>query len=457
MDFCNKYEFFLKMTFISCIMIFFNALTPTAFTQKSSVPPTTNISDTQPKNHPWKIVAIEVHGNKRTKDYVILRELKLKPGCEATLEDIEIDRKRVQNLGLFTRVEVGAMQQDDGIVLQIIVTKRWNIFPYPIFYRNEKDWKKLSYGFGLSYYNFRGRNESFSSDLWFGYNPGLSFGYYNPWFGGKLRLYSRVEIYKGSVKSKSLYAEAFNEKRFGISYTLGKRIGYHTFIDFGLTHVNLTTTAKEAIYTLSQSGKDRWFSYHWRFRYDTRDLYEYPHKGMYITAYIQKAGHRGNVINYSRFGADMRTYIPITATWTLSMRSACDLSRGHIPIYDHKYLGYGERIRGYFYDRVEGENRLLGGAAVRFPIRKITYHTFFQDTPFRDYYRNLKFGISGEFFIESGLVWYQSEEIKSEEILVGYGAGIHFHLPYIYLLRMEYGFNKDGHGQWILFDVGVPF
>lgn len=455
MCFYSNYKFLLNIALSSCILILFSALMNPAFAGDDLVLPNKLI--TYDKKSAVKIVSVEVYGNKRTKNYVILRELKLKPGHLATLDDIEIDRKRIQNLGLFTRVEMYARQETEGIVLQIVVTERWHIFPYPIFYRNEKDWKKLSYGFGLSYYNFRGRNESFSSDFWLGYNPGLSLGYSNPWFGGKWRLYSQFNIYLGTVKSKNLYVESLDEKQFRIRYILGKRFGYHTFIDFGLEYKTLTTTAEEVIYTLDQSGRDRWFSYHFQIRYDKRDLHEYPHSGAYLSAYVKKAGHKGYVINYSHYGADLRIYIPLTSSWTFALRSACDLSRGLIPIYDHTYLGYNERIRGYFYDQFEGENRMMGGAAIRFPIRKITYHTFFQDTPFRDYYRNLKFGISGELFIDSGMVWYQSEEPKKKKLLTGFGAGIHFHLPYVYLLRLEYGFNKKDTGQWILFDVGVPF
>ncbi|MBN1352931.1 hypothetical protein JXJ21_26310 [candidate division KSB1 bacterium] len=404
-----------------------------------------------------KIIDIEVLGNKKTRNYIITRELKLKPGSYATADDIEMECKRIQNLRLFTRVEVSSMHQDDGIILIFIVTEKLYIFPYPLFFRNERSWKKLSYGAGLSYYNFRGRNESLNGEFWAGYNPTLTFAYKNPWFGGNSKLYARFDIYKGTFQNNSLNIESFKEKRTGTGLTLGKRFGFHTYFDFGMSYIELKTTAKQAVYTLNASGIDRWLTYRLQFRVDTRDLYEYPHKGVNLQLYAQKSGHENSAINFSFYGFDFRSYLPLARRWTLALRSAVDLSRGRIPVYSHLFLGYSERIRGYFYDQAEGENRVIGGAGIRFPLTKITYHTFFQDTPFRDYYRNLKFGISGEFFVDTGMVWMQQSEFNARNLMTGYGAGIHFHLSYIDVLRLEYGISDSGAGQWILFDVGVPF
>jgi len=113
------------------------------------------------------ITNIVIVGNDHTKDHVILREMKVKVGDPYDEERVEEDRKRIQNLQLFTRVEIKAMRSDAGVVLLVWVAERWYIFPVPILFINEHDWKKLSYGASLLYENFRGRDETIYASSWF--------------------------------------------------------------------------------------------------------------------------------------------------------------------------------------------------------------------------------------------------------------------------------------------------
>ncbi|MBF8248385.1 MAG: POTRA domain-containing protein, partial [Bacteroidetes bacterium] len=52
--------------------------------------------------------------------------------------------------------------------------------------------------------------------------------------------------------------------------------------------------------------------------------------------------------------------------------------------------------------------------------------------------------------------WYRSESFSSKPWLLGYGAGLHFLLPYSIIVRTEYAWNELGHGQFVL-DFGVSF
>lgn len=127
-----------------------------------------------------KITSIQIHGNEKTKAPVILREMKLSVGDSLDPHKLEQDQKRIQNLNLFNRVIILAEPEGKDVRLMVLVTEKWYLFPYPIFFINERDWSKLSYGAGLTHLNFRGRAETFSFLFWLGYNPIIRLDYTNP-------------------------------------------------------------------------------------------------------------------------------------------------------------------------------------------------------------------------------------------------------------------------------------
>ena len=418
-----------------------------------------NLEDllTLPVQNLFYIDEIQVIGNERTKAFVILRELQTQKGSQVTPEQLENDRRRIQSLGLFNRVEMFLKNTDKGHSLQIVVTERWYLFPHPIFFRNDKDWAKLSYGAGIIHTNFRGRRELVSLRAYAGYSKQLSLNYSIPWLVPQWQMYAAFSVYISELKSKNISLQQVDEIHQNVSGSVGKRLGRHLYFDYALSYTRFRTDPNGILPTLSASGTDEWLTNLVNFRYDSRDLYEFPRRGWYLSTYWSKAGQKGDAINYSFAGIDLRKYFPLPGQMIFAVRSDLELSRGRVPYYRHLYLGYSERIRGYFYEEFEGDNRFVGSAELRFPIRKITYHSIFQDTPFADYYRNLKFGISGGVFMDVGEVWYRQDGFTSQNLLKGFGLGLFFHLPYVDLLRLEYAFDENLNGQSILFDLGVSF
>ncbi|MFQ5772008.1 MAG: hypothetical protein ACE5HX_15845, partial [bacterium] len=125
-------------------------------------------------------------------------------------------------------------------------------------------------------------------------------------------------------------------------------------------------------------------------------------------------------------------------------------STGKIPIYDQVHFGFLTRIRGHFSERSSGENLLLGSAEFRFPILKITYHNWGPFQSMGQYGSNFRFGLSAGLFVDTGALWFQDEKLSSHKFISGWGAGLHFFLPYMNILRIEYGFNEDWDGQMIV-------
>ncbi|MFQ5676162.1 MAG: POTRA domain-containing protein [bacterium] len=404
-----------------------------------------------------RIMVVIVQGNEKTKEEIITREMKLKPGDEFDLELAQQDQLRIQNLGIFNRVEIANIQTGQGVILVVTVSEMWYIFPYPIIFRNDRDWSRISIGAGLLYTNFRGRREIIDFNFWLGFNPSIRLSYSNPWIFGKLKFYTSFSVFARKVRNRSFTVldSDVDEKQLGFNWRLGKRFGHFTYFDVNLGYKQLSLSPNETGRTLSASGKDRLPQIGFSFKYDSRDLWEYAHKGNYVNFWLTKTGLFSNVIDYVRFGADLRKYLPIGPT-TLAFRGATNLSQGTIPIYDQVHFGFVTRIRGHFRERRSGENLLLGSAEFRFPIRKITYHDWGPFQSMGRYGTNFRFGISGGLFVDTGALWFQNQDLTTEKFISGWGAGLHVFLPYNNLIRLEYAFDEDWNGQFII-DALITF
>ena len=389
---------------------------------------------------------IEINGNRRTRDYIITREMKSKEGHPLDPHLLEEDRKRIQNLRLFNRVSVSVETEREDAVIHVQVTEEWFIFPFPILFVSDRDWSKLSYGAGLTHNNFRGRAEALAFAFWLGYNPSVHLDYSNPWLGrNRLSLYTGINLFIDRIRSKHFLDEQVTEKHLGAQWMLGKRFGYHTYLSITLGYKEITLDpipTDQSFIDGNDSVPYAGLSYLW----DKRDLKEYPHSGWIVSVWARKMGFPSMKTDYLRWGWDVRAYIPLFLSSTLAFRSYADLSAMEIPVYDRVYLGYSERIRGHFFERFQGEHVALWSLAFRIPVVPVRYFRVSEDP----YLSNLKFGVSIGFFTDSGLTWFQDEPLRLNRCVSGYGFGIHLHLPYIDILRLELAWNESGRTQFLI-------
>lgn len=407
------------------------------------------LADSTSENNTEEVFVVLVQGNEKTQDEIILREMKTKPGDPYNPIQVERDRLRIQNLGIFNRVQIDTIPTPKGMILIVTVSEMWYIFPYPIIFRNERDWSRISVGAGLLHLNFRGRREVIDFSFWLGFNPAVQLAYTNPWILGDWKFYTRLSVFARKVRNESFTAlgQDVDENQLGFDWKIGKRFGHTTYFDINLGYKQLTSA--DSTLTLS-SGRDHLLSVGFSFTHDTRDLWEYPHQGHFVNLWAKKTGWFGNTIDYVRYGADVRKYVPVGKT-TMALRAATNLSAGTVPIYSQVHLGFLNRVRGHFRERRTGENLLLGSLAFRFPIRKITYHDWEPLSAMGRYGSDLRFGLSGALFVDTGAVWFGNETLDLEKhFITGWGAGVHIFLPYMNLLRIEYGFDETWNGQLII-------
>ncbi|MCI0691517.1 BamA/TamA family outer membrane protein [candidate division KSB1 bacterium] len=433
-----------------------------------------------------RIAKILVSGNRFTKTQVILREMQTEVGDTVDVGILQEDQKRIYNLGLFNRVEIDSLQQPEGVHLLVGVSEYplypFYVRPFLILHRNDNDWKKLSYGLGIAHLNFRGRNEKAIISAWAGYDPGVALDYSNPWLFGSTQLLTgfRFAIQRVRDLSFANIDSIVDQRRIGGSWSLGRRFGLFTYLSFnvGYTELKFNPAVKEALEPLNHEHLP---SAGLTFIYDKRDLFEYPRSGVFAKLWAQRTGFNSQHVHFWRYGADLRGYKKIYRGLSLGARVMTNLAQEEIPFYERVFLGYSTRVRGHFNrnenDAIqspagaplankttllkdEGENLIFSSIELRFPILPLRYFSVNDGSALGGYLQNLKFGLSAGIFFDYGRVWFQKSPLdRPRHVLppqLGYGAGLHIHLPYINLLRLELAFDEEGRSERIV-DIGVAF
>jgi len=402
------------------------------------------------------IDTIIVAGNTKTEAYVILNEMTLKPGSVASHQAIEFDRNRIYSLGLFTRVDIDYDTLEGQRFLFVDVSERWYLIPVPIFGFRDGDPKKPYYGIGVLHSNVAGRNQKLFVSAVLGHNPSYSLFFSDPLFDRENSLYWSASTSYSRVRNRSVIEAAksgrFDELHFDVGGTLGKRLTLYQTLGISLGYHIVTFTDNEPGRTVSGTGRDSYVYSSLSYLYDSRDLREYAANGFFMSLYLSKPGFGEADVNFTRFGADLRKYIPLPLDLTLATRAhGTIVSGGVVPTYSRVYFGYGERIRGYFKNVFEGENMLGGTVELRYPILKARTINVSM-IPLPREFSVWRFGISLALFGDTGVTWFRGERLARGDFASGYGGGIHFLLPYGIVVRTEYGFNEFRRGEFI-FDV----
>lgn len=392
---------------------------------------------------------IQVLGNQSTKEYIILREMSMKKGDTLRQEAIERDRNNIYNLGLFNKVDIEYAIQQNLASVYIIVTERWYFIPFPILGMKYRDLSKLYYGAGFIHQNFRGRNEKVYTNICFGYDRWLSLGYHNPKVteGDDIFAGGSVTVQKIHNLSTS-YGEYENSNVF-LNGSIGKRFGMYQTLSGSLSYEIWQVNDSNLHRTISSSGRDAFISAAVQYRYDTRDNREYTTDGLLISLLALKCGFGESNMNLMAFSYDLRKFFGFNNGCGFGMRSTGTFwGGGVIPPYKHVFFGYDERIRGYFYNVFEAENKIGASVELRLPILLPRYLEFsFIRIP---EFQKLRYGLYFGIFADAGKLWSYNQVVSEQPWYSGVGAGLQFLLPYGFTIRTEGAVNNLGEIQGLI-------
>lgn len=414
--------------------------------------------------------SIHFHGNKVTKENIILREMNIAPGDSILAEEIEMvlefNKRRILNIQLFSRVEYCIENWDEGgIDIEYTVNEILFWLPKPIFSladRNFNVWwvdnnrrlDRINIGLELSRINFRGRNETLVMMAQVGYNKDFNLSYRIPYIDKKLRhgLYAGVsystgrEINHKTEKDKQAFYrnEQYPYQYFQARLATTYRKSYAAVHELRLSYNRYSITSD--LYNANPEflgGRTRlnYFELKYDFRFNNTDVRVYPTNGIDLEAFASKKG-----LGIDKDVNQLLLYSGISYYKKLSNHlSTALVFRGRLafggpqPYIFQKALGYkSDYVRGYEYYVMDGSHYGLFRTNLRYKIIDRVIHQniikLMKYIPLRVYakaYDDLGYVVNE----------YPNKGKLTNKLLNGYGVGIDLIISYYAKFRIEYSFN----------------
>ena len=315
------------------------------------------------------VKSISIIGNETTVPHVILREMSLQVGDTLTQAVLQHDRDQIYNLGLFNKVDV--TYQRDSIFADVVVTvsERWYFIPYPIFGAKYHDITKWYYGVGVMHQNFRGRNEKLYGNFGLGYDQWLSFTYQNPKITDDDDLFFATTASIQKLHNLDTANGEYSNNNYSVQTTMGKRYGFYQTVYLNAGYNVWQVSEPQGGRTGSASGRDAFLSASMQYWYDTRNNHEYTTDGTLLKLILTKYGFGESDVNLVQANFDFRKFFGWGNENGIGFRVyGDDITGGNVPAYLHTFFGYGDRIRGYFYQVIEAEGKAIASVELRLPI-----------------------------------------------------------------------------------------
>ena len=432
------------------------------------------------------IESILVTGNKKTKEFVITRELTIdRNDCFSANEIndvLEENRILIYNTGLFNKVELYIDSSFESTTILIIsVEERWYLFPIPYLaladrnfnvWYNEKnaDPERLIYGMEFQWDNFRGRDERLYSSIKLGFSETYTFYYLLPTLGQNLRhglqfgfdYFRKRRIPYITRNDKLEYIEGDD----WLLRTLNAYAIYKQFIDRKRLHYiqvgyNEHRTNDSIIdlnpnYIQDPIQQSIFFEY--KFVDNHRDIYNYPLDGHYVSLAAKKDGIGvfGD-LDWFSFKPILEHYQPLGSGFYLSNTFAGKISFPFKQYYVNKEaLGYDQYfVRGYEYYVIDGHSFWMNRNTLRKRLFKFDIHIPFLPKVFN----TIPLEFYGKTYADIGQAYEETNDLENElenELMFGYGAGIDLVTYYDWVFRLEYSRNLlEENGLFLHFTMDL--
>ena len=398
---------------------------------------------------------IELSGLRRTRRWVVERELRFASGDTVSMNDLQSARRRIQNLSLFGDVQVTA--DSTGRVLAE-VSELWPIFPLVFLEFSEGQFSdvirepdtffdKVTVFAGGVHMNVGGNGWRTHAIAQFGAANGYEIGFNTRWLSSRLPIALKVEfenqrtsdrhssVWDSSRSLRTARYEINVATRAGAPSRVGMLVKYH-----GVRQEKNWPAEGKHFRTM-------WFSPYTAI--DHRNLEWYPSRGALVRAGTDIV--TGSTF-FVRSAYDLRGYFPFveqTRPPLIALRFTAATSTNRTPSWAHFYHGFTSGLRGYLNEKSESSGYLIGSAEFRFPVtRETTY-----DLPLLGRYgKRLPWGVNGMLSVERGELVLDG---KRRERL-GYAAGFYLRVPYVEILEISAAVNREGSAEYLV-NTGVHF
>jgi outer membrane protein assembly factor BamA len=422
--------------------------------------------------------SIIISGNKKTKNYIILRELKIKKGdsiIAGNIRQLLVDsRMLIYNTNLFSEIEIEpSLINPSRLTLYVKLKERWFVYPNPIFTLTDRtfnewwndynaDLGRINYGIRFTHINVSGRADNLKLNLLNGYNRNIYLEYSNPYIGKNANEGFAVGIsytqnkefpYKTSYNNKLLQFKKsdYSRESYSISGLYRIRRGFYKKHIFSLQYhyakVNdsVVNSKYNPNYFSSEKSFTSYFDLSYGFQYINVNNINYPLTGKIYSVFVTKRGlgieGKENALTvdiaFRRFHELGKSYF---FSWQVFSKIRAPFNQPYI---NQRAMGYG----GYFLRGLE--NYVIDGVASG--MTKLTFSkkifSFKIPVPFRfNAIPNIPLSLYAKTYSDFGYNYAKKEfnTRLNNVFLYSGGAGLDILSLYDFNMSLEYSFNQLG-------------
>jgi len=407
---------------------------------------------------------IDIRGNIKTKDKVIRRELRVRPGEPFDGKKLQRSKERLYNLGYFEEIsfdtEKSTIPNRSNLIVEVKETKTGE-FAFgggfstidkavgfiQVTQRNFDIMNFPTFTGGGQRLVLRGEFGSIRRDYLLSFTEPWIFGY--PYLFG-------FDVYQNTRLRATDVGYGYDEMRRGGALRFGKE-----FTDFDrgdltyrLEKVKISDVSQEASDDLkNEEGSNNISSLTLALTRDTTDSAYNPSKGYLLFGSVEGAGgpFAGDK-DFIKWYGSSTLYIPPHKNHVIELKLRAGLVDDYgdstsVPIYERFYAGGSNTIRGFrerrvgprdpiSNDPIGGEALLVGNAEYVFPIVEF---------------------LKGAIFFDAGNVWAKASDFGSGGYKYSTGVGIRVKTPigpvkldYGYPLKVDKGEKKQGRFHFTL-------
>ncbi|MBN1912866.1 MAG: outer membrane protein assembly factor BamA [Candidatus Omnitrophica bacterium] len=393
---------------------------------------------------------IKIKGNVKTKDVVIRRELRIKPGDRFDGEKLKRSKERLQNLGYFEELDYSTEDSPSAsnkrdLVVEVREAKTGafsfgggysSIDQFVGFAEIEQknfDWKNFPY--------FTGDGQDLRLRASFGsLSEGFDLSFTEPWVFDYPVSFG-FDLYRRTHDRESDIGYGYDEDISGGNLRLGKEIS--EFVSGNLMYrynsIDITDITEEATDDLKKEyGKNIISSVQTGLAFDNRDSIQNPKKGDILSGSLECAGGPfGGDKDFVKFFARASHYIPLVSNSALELRARAGFADAYgdsddLPIYERFFAGGAYTVRGYHErklgpvdpvskDPLGGNSLLVGNIEYIYPVFDFLNLAAFYDV---------------------GNVWKKMSDFGSDDLKKSTGLGLRIKTP-IGPLMLDYGIPFD--------------
>lgn len=422
---------------------------------------------------------IYVEGNRKTKPFVIIREMGFGEGDPIPtlqlMEQLEKARVNVFNLKIFSFVSINIKNwENDSLDVIVTVVERWYIIPMPIFQladRNFNEWwvdrgrdfSRIQYGATLNWDNFRGRNEKLVVSASLGFAQLLEIDYQMPGLstGGRLG----ASIYFNVLRSKRMPYTTFEDKlqfhsdddyikkAFDIAPRLiiRRNIFFTHLLEarYGYRWLGDTIAALNPDFLLNGDTRQDFIKLTYTAIFDKRNIRTYPTAGYYLAGTFENYGMGlQEKVDVTRLTLDARKYFSLGKK---NRHATGHMAKGQLsiptqqPFNLQRAMGYlQDFVRGYEYFVIDGQGYALFKNEYKYRITSFRMGDITKNK-LPGMMNAIPFSIYAKAFFDAGYVrdrYYTANNTLRNQWLYGWGAGLDIVTYNDRLLRIEYSFNR---------------